>query len=178
MKIVKFNDFLNEDVNENPEEYIKISLLKIKRKIESFFKEDEEEQGADLRSALERGKKSKEGVSFQQMGLELQSSEFSKFSSNYDNIVIKFSDEEFLYSLYVTIPLEEGISDDKEEFSDKDIKNCYIKFKKYDLDEFDLHGQISKNIKISDISEDLLIELKIELDDQFKSDDDNLEIES
>ncbi len=178
MKIIKFGDFINEDFNENPEEYIKIALTKIKNNIESFFEEEEEESGKTINAAIDRGKKLKEkDLSLKSLGLVLQSSEFSKFSSNYDNVIIKFTDEEFLYSLYITIPLENGLPKDKKNFSDEDIKECFIKFKKYDIDEFELSGQISKNIKISEISSQLLIELKIELDEQFGSKD-NLEIES
>src|SRR5690606_38369414 len=117
------------------------------------------------KNALKAGEGSnKDKISLSEMGLVLQSSEFSKFSSLYDNLVIKFSDNDYMYNLYITIPLEEGLSNDKKNFSDKDIKNCFIKFKKYDIDEFELCGQISKNIDIKDISETLLIDLKIELD--------------
>ena len=37
MKIIKFNQFLNENVYDSPEEYIKIRLSKLKSKIEKYF---------------------------------------------------------------------------------------------------------------------------------------------
>jgi hypothetical protein len=69
--------------------------------------------------------------------------------------------------------------DKKENFSDKDIKNCIIKFKKYDIEHFELIGQIGpKKTKIEDINEELLVDLKIELDEEFGESDEEFEIET
>jgi hypothetical protein len=54
---------------------------------------------------------------------------------------------------------------------------CYIKFKKYDLDTFEVIGQITKNVKIKDIDEEFLVDLKIEMDDQF-GEEEEFEIET
>ncbi len=184
MEIKKFVDFIKESISDTPEEHIKMELIKLKRKIEGFFEkkegeEDNDSQISTMSDALKKGKEKEESdkkISFSELGLILQSSEMSKYSSMYDNIVIKFSDSEFLYNLYVTIPLEEAVPE--EEGDSKKIKKCYIKFKKYDLENFDLIGQIEKNVDIDKVDEDYLVSLKIDLDDEFdKKEDIGIETE-
>lgn len=191
MKIVKFLDFINEDnVQDTPEEYIKTTLVKLQKTIESFF-EDTNQQGeepnigkSNMASAIERGKEIKKDeskMSFKDLGIKLDSSELSKYSAIYDSLTIKYSDEDSMYNLYITIPLEEGINKDKtKDFSDQDIKKCSYKFKKYDqTQDFALVGQLGpKTIDISEINEEFLVNLKIELDDQFGGDEEKLEIET
>ena len=67
--------------------------------------------------------------------------------------------------------------DAEKDFSADDIKMAFIKFKKYDANTDDLIGQITKNVEIKKIDEDFLVDLKIELDDEF-SDDEEFEIET
>jgi hypothetical protein len=62
--------------------------------------------------------------------------------------------------------------------SDKDIKSCFVKFKKYELENFTLVGHISKNTEIDSIDEDFIVDLKIELDDEFNTDIEKIEIET
>jgi hypothetical protein len=172
MEIKKFVDFIKENLSDTPEEYIKMELIKLKRKIDAFFDkkegEEDEREISTMTNALKKGKEREESekkISFSELGLVLQSSEISKYSSLYDNIIIKFSDEEYLYNLYVTIPLEEAVPEEGED--SKSIKKCYIKFKKYDLVNFDLIGQITRNTDIDKVDEDYLVSLKIDLDDEF-----------
>jgi len=191
MDIIKFNQFILENLHDSPEEYVKIALIKLKKKIEDIFEDtlvqskddgDEESKISTMSDALKRGReeeKNKSKMSLSDFGLELQSSEFSKYSAILDNIKIIFSDEEFRYDLYITIALEEALIKDKtKDFSDKDIKKCFVKFKKYKIDNSDLVGQISKNVEIANIDEDFLVELKIELDDEFGDDSEKIEIET
>lgn len=179
MNIRKFVDFIKEDISDNPEEYIKMELMKLKKKIDLLFdetnpsdSEEDSEKVIKIGDALKRGEEKKEredsgGISFSDLGLNLESSEISKYSSLYDNLVVKFSDSEFMYNLYITIPIEEAVQKSDKGVSSEDIKNCYIKFKKYDLKNFDLIGQITRNVEIKKIDEDYLVQLKIELDDEF-----------
>lgn len=179
MNIVKFVDFIKEDISDNPEEYIKMELMKLKKKIDLLFdktnpsdSEEDSEKVMKIGDALKKGAEKKEredlgGISFSDLGLNLESSEISKYSSLYDNLVIKFSDSEFMYNLYITIPIEEAVQKNDKGVSSEDIKNCYIKFKKYDLKNFDLIGQITRNVEIKKVDEDYLVQLKIELDDEF-----------
>lgn len=187
MKVVKFSDFINENMHDTPEEYIKIYLNKLKIKIESYFdnpnKEENEEDFVKMSDALKKGKekdKDKSKISFSELGLSLESSEFSKYSALNDSVKIIMSDEQFRYDLIIIIPLEEAkISDVNKDSSFKDIKKCYIKFKKYDIEKgLELVGQINKNVEIQSIDEEFLISLKIELDDEFNEDQENLEIET
>ena len=77
------------------------------------------------------------------------------------------------------IDIKEGISKDPaQDFSFEDVENCFLKFKKYDLDTFEVIGQVTKNAKIADIDEDFLVDLKIELDDKFSGEGETLEIET
>jgi hypothetical protein len=189
MDIIKFNQFILENLHDSPEEYVKIALNKLKKKIENLFEESvsqdvegEESKVTTMSDALKKGKeeeKEKSKMSLSDFGLELQSSEFSKYSATLDNIKFIFSDEEFRYDLYITIPLEEALIKDKEkDFSDKDIKKCFVKFKKYQIDNSELIGQISKNAEIANIDEDFIVELKIELDEEFGDESEKIEIET
>jgi hypothetical protein len=200
MKIYKISEFIKEEFQDPPEEYIKTALIKIKKKIESFFEESQNDRDnmevdfapekekdksiMTMSQALEKGKeknKSEGKISFKDLNVHLESSEMSMYSAIYDSLTFKFSDDQNLYSLYITIPLEEGMNKEgkKENFSDKDIKNCIIKFKKYDIEHFELIGQIGpKKTKIEDINEELLVDLKIELDEEFGESDEEFEIET
>ena len=185
MKIIKFSEFLNENVYDSPEEYIKIRLSKLKSKIEKYFESVESPDDDELikmSDALKRGKEQeskKSKLSLAELGLKLESSEFSKYSAINDSIKFIFTDSEARYDLYITIPLDLAIPKDKtKDFTDKDIKSCFVKFKKYELENFTLVGQISKNSEIDSIDEEFIVDLKIELDDEFNTDIEKIEIET
>lgn len=182
MKILKFKDFLlNEEVIHNtPESYVATALTKIKSKIEKMF-EDSEGSSDDVQKMDDisnKERKEKGEMSFKDMGVELQSCEISKYSKVYDNLKIKFSDQEGLYDVTFTIDLKDAVpTDDEKDFSDKDIKKCLVKFKKYDLDKFNLIGETSKTINIDDIDEDMLINMKIDTDVEFGNEEEEFDIE-
>lgn len=188
MKIVKFVDFIKEDISDTPEEYIKMELIKLKRKIDEFFNyketelEDDSEKVLSMEDALKKGSEKSEReklgkISFADLGLNLESSEISKYSSLYDNLVVKYSDSESMYNLYITIPIGEAVPKNEKGVTPEDIKNCYIKFKKYDLDNFELIGQITRNVEIKKVDEEYLVQLKIELDEEFGQEE-KIEIET
>lgn len=197
MKVIKWNQFINEDFQDPPEEYIKSALKKLQKKVESFFEDSEnerdnlevdyapEKEGEEVMTmsqALRKGKENKKSegkMSFKDLNVHLESSEMSKYSAIYDSLTFKFSDTENYYSLYITIPLEEGMNKDKDkEFSDKDIESCVVKFKKYDIHDFELIGQVGpREVKIKDINEEFLVDLKIEIDDEF-GEEEEFEIET
>lgn len=189
MKIIKYTEFINEDnYQDTPEEYVKTALIKLKKKLDSFFEESSEEEGDEkevmtMSKARQKGeeKKKEEGkLSFKELNVKLESSELSKYSASYDSITIKFSDPEFLYNLFITIPITAGINKNKDkDFSDSEIKECTYKFKKYDVNNFDLLGQIGpKTVEIDKIDEDFLVNLKIELDDEYGGETEELEFET
>jgi hypothetical protein len=183
MRIAKYNEYvqyIKENINDTPETYISSLLTKLKRKIDGFFVETEEGDVEQMSQVGNRERKEKGGMSFKDLKLNLESSEISKYSKVYDNLKIIFSDVDARYDLIITIDLKEALPKDAEkDFSIDDIENCSIKFKKYDAETGELFGQIMKTVKVKDINEELLIDLKIELDDTFgNSDDEKLEIET
>lgn len=183
MKILKYTDFLNEELNDTPEQYISVALSQIKRKIDKMFEFEETDEDPNkeksVRAAKEEGKAKEEGMTFKDLGVRLESSEISKYSKMYDSLTVKFSDDEATYNLLIAIDLKEGIAKDPEkDFSHEDIEKCYIKFKKYDLDTFDIVGQLTKNAPVEDIDEEFLINLKIELDEKFSEGGEEFEIET
>jgi len=202
MKVIKFFDFIKEELNDTPEQYVSLALMKLKKKIDKIFEPEEEEEnfdepqrsiftddlekkpnrkGKDLKRAKEEGneKENKEkNISFKDLGVRLESSEISKYSKLYDFLTVKFSDDESTYTLIIIVDMKQAIPKDAtKDFSPDDIEKCFIKFKKYDLDTFDIVGEITKNIDIKKISEDFLVELKIEIDEEFGGEKE-LEIET
>ncbi len=183
MKIRKFTEFINEEFNDTPETYIETALRQIKKKIDNMFeyqegeKEQESEEGKSIKDAKSDSKE--KSMTFKDLGVRIESSEISKYSKQYDNLNVKFSDDEATYNLYIMIELKEAIPKEPDkDFSTDDIEKCYIKFKKYNLDTFEVIGQITKNVKIKDINEEFLINLKIELDDQFEEEGEEFSIET
>jgi hypothetical protein len=190
MKIRKYADFINEEIiNDTPESYVEIALKQIKRKIDKMFEfQENEEQPEDQPIDTEDNKKSikrakaeskdRSKMSLKDLGVRLESSEISKYSKMYDNLTVKFSDDDATYNLYLAIDLKDALPKDAtKDFSYEDIKTCYIKFKKYDLDTFEVIGQITKNIEIKKIDEEFLVDLKIEMDDEF-GDEEEFKIET
>lgn len=165
--VLKFLEFITETIHDTPEQYVSSALTKIKSKLEKMFAHDEAENGEVKRFGDKDIKKEGE-MSFKDLGIELQSLEISKFSKQYDNVKCIFSDENSRYDVIITIDLKDAVPEDKEkDFSSNDIEKCYIKFKKYDADDYTLIGEITKTIDINDINEELLINLKLELDEEF-----------
>ena len=176
MKIIKYSEFIKEEMNDTPEQYVETALKQIKSKIDKMFEFQEGEESQE--SDQENGKKSinkakfdsrkKTDMSFKDLGIRLESSEISKYSQMYASLTVKFSDDEATYNLFISSEVKEAIPKDPEkDFNYKDIEKCYVKFKKYNKDTFEVLGQLTKNVKIDSIDEDFLIELKFEIDEDF-----------
>jgi phage-related protein len=183
MKVRKFVEFIKEEFNDTPEEYISGALVKLKRKIDKMFdfqeSEPDEEPKTKTISQAKAEAKVKDEMSFKDLGVQLESSEISKYPKLYDSLTVKFSDDSATYTLIVMIDLKDAMpTDPNKDFSEKDIKKCYIKFKKYDLASFEVVGQITKNTEIEKIDEEFLIGLKIEVDEEFGGEDEEFEIET
>jgi len=118
-------------------------------------------------------------MSLADFNLESQSCEFSKYSKVFDNLRVKFSDEKYLYDLLITVDLKDAVPQDAtKDFTDDDIETCQLKFKKYDIDTFELLGQIIKTANIKEIDEDKLVELKMEIDEEYGAEEEEFEIET
>ena len=184
MKIRKFVDFINEELNDTPESYIEVALKQLQKKIVDMFKdqvdlEDKKEKEGNSSIMKAKGKGNTKKLTFKDLGVQLESSEISKYSKLYDSLTIKFSDSNATYNMLLLIDLKDAMpKDPTKDFSFEDIETCFIKFKKYDLDTFEVVGQMTKNVKIKDIDENFLVELKIEIDDMFGDEDEKLEIET
>lgn len=181
MKIVKFGEFILE-MHDTPESYGDSLLTVLKKKIDKMFEFETpgEDMDMDVRKAKSNNKS--KDKSFKGLGLRLESSEVSKYSKQYDSLTVKFSDDNNTYTIILMLNTEDIVKDmqDKaeEDFNIKDIKKCDIKFKKYDLDTFEVLGQISKSIEVDKIDEEFIIELKIEIDDMFGDEDEEFKIET
>lgn len=186
MKIKKYTDFINEEFNDTPESYVEVALKQIKRKIDKMFEfqegDDEEDENRPEEKGIKQAKKDskdKNGINFKDLGVKLDSSEISKYSKMYDSLTVKFTDDDYTYNLFIAIDIKEAIPEDNtKDFSWKDIKKCYVKFKKYSLNNLsEVLGQLNKNINIADIDENFLIDLKLEIDEDF-GDDEEFKIET
>ncbi|CAG7581346.1 MAG: hypothetical protein SLAVMIC_00796 [uncultured marine phage] len=174
----EFDDSMEEEEkdyvsNENPETIIKNKLTIIKNKIEKMFPTDVEPSGEVTANSDDIDKKvSSEGMTFQDLGMRIESAELSTQTKTHQNLEIKFSDEDqtYYYTLLVRIDLKQATGDnveEGEEVTSDTIKRCFIKFKKYQVEGFELMGELTKNIDIDELDEDFLINLKIELDEEF-----------
>jgi hypothetical protein len=185
MKIVKFIEFINEELNDTPESYVEIALKQIKKKIDRMFEFQEEgdysDDGEPESKTVKKAKidsRKKSDMTFKDLGVRLESSEISKYSKLYDSLTVKFTDDSGTYSLFIAIDLKDALpKDPAKDYSYDQIEKCYIKFKKYDLDTFEVIGQLTKNVEIKKIDEEFLINLKIELDDTF-GEEEEFEIET
>ena len=182
MRIKKFKLFtesINVDLTyDTPSQYISVALKKLQSKINRIFEYEPEkagEMGEPIKSP--KSKEKEDEITFRDLMINIDSSEISNYSKSNDSLTVTFSDSNYVYKLIIIINLKEGIPTDKEkDFSFKDVKNCFLKLKKYDINSYDIIGELSKNVKISDIDEQFLIKLKMELDDDF-SDEEEFKIE-
>jgi len=167
MDIKYFSQFIGEKLYDTPESYVSQRLDEIERKIRLFFSTGDEEE-EEVENFEQRQKKEKEiqgKMTLSELGITLDSISKSKYSKIQDNIKCKFSDEGFLYDLTIILDLKDAVpKDGSKDFSPEDIKDCFIKFKKYSIDDFKLLSELSKNIKIDKLDENFMIELKLELD--------------
>jgi hypothetical protein len=184
MKVRKFIEFIKEELHDTPESYIATLLQKLKVKIDKMFEDQmpDADNGGGKEKSVKQAKadsKEKDKMSFKDLGIRLESSEISKYSKMYDSLTITFTDDRNMYTLILMIDIKEGIpKDPNKDFSIDDIEKCYIKFKKYDIDKFDIIGQLSKNVEVKKVDEEFIIDLKIELDEMFGDEDDEFKIET
>lgn len=188
MKIIKFGEFFLENQQDTPESYGDSLLMVMKKKIDKMFNyemgsSDELDNNPKTIQDAKKSSKGPKKESFKDFGLRLESSEISKYSRTNDSLTVKFSDDTNTYTLIIMVSTKDIVNDmtekgEDEDFSIKDIKKCYVKFKKYDLDTFEVLGQLSKNVDVEKIDEDFIIELKVEIDDTFDDDEEEFKIET
>ena len=189
--ILKYFQYIKENSIESPEENISVALNKLKSKLENLFTGyKSKEDGTIVKYGEMRDLDNKKrGISFSEMGLELNDIEESK-----NSLKLQFSDEQYLYDILFYIDLEGGVTKNKSKNFDIDeMEGWQIKMKKFTNDTFDQIGgtiiktEISgKKIKFKDLVgkkdedgklEDLLIKLKEEFDG-VSGDEEKFEIET
>lgn len=186
MKIIKYSDFINETVA-TIEEYSNSLLSVLKKRIDKMFEfQGEPEKGSEqeqmtIKKVNIKSRKDQVKPTFKEFGVKLDSSEISNKNNN---LTVKFSDDDNTYSIFIKVDTSEVAQDiaaatgeEGKNFSIDDIKKCHITLKKYDINTFEIIGQLDKNTEVKGLDEEFLIQLKIELDDMF-DDDEKLEIET
>jgi hypothetical protein len=157
MKVFKYIEFLLE--GNTPEDFINISLDKIKRRLEEAF-----DQTDDVRKLND----------FTKYNLQLIEIEKpSNFNFSRRNLTIKFLDgEQNRYKLLISMNVEDAAKNkgqgDSGDFKVSDIKKCSISFTKYSLkdnEELEVDSLPSSSINPDSIDADFLIKLKIDLDE-------------
>ena len=83
-------EFIKEELNDTPENYISIVLTEIKRKIDKIF-DYKVKEPSDILSPDELKKKDSKKMSLIDFGIELESSEISKYSKLFSNSSCFFS---------------------------------------------------------------------------------------
>jgi len=167
--------------NDTPASYVDSLLISMRKKIEKMFEEendDNKQEENDVKKAKLNKKREGNSPTFKEFNLRLESCEVATRSLLNDTLTVKFSDDENWYNLLISINMKDAIPKDKtKDFSTKDIKQCFIKFKKYDNETQEVIGQITRNTDPNTINEEFIINLKIELDDQF-GEEEEFEIET
>lgn len=154
MAIIRFKDFMineSED-NNSPNENVRLALLKVKKRIESYF--------------LDTTPVSEEGApNFNEMGLALECCELDTRTALFDHLIVKFSDEVYSYNLNISVNIKEGVKETEAQLM------ADVKFKKYLISTTEMVGQISKESELDQINDEFIMDIKVELDDQFKDSD-------
>jgi thymidylate synthase len=154
--------------NEDPSHYISNSIDRIENIISDLFENPLEntKPGEEIE---------KDPSSYVEQGVELLSLKKTNMPMN-KTLIAKYADNNFMYHLYFTINIEQGVAEEGEEMDSNNIEECGIKFKKYDL-ENNLIGELErKKVPISEINQDYIDSLNGELDNKY-SVKDEFEIE-
>lgn len=185
MKIIKYTEFILE-ATDTIENYSNSLLGVLKNKIDKMFEyESESEEGSEemtVKKAKFSSNKDKNKPTFKEFGVRLDSSEISMKNTG---LTVKFSDDENSYSIFIKVDTAEVAQDiaafpkeDDKDFSIEDIKKCHVTLKKYEINTFEIIGQLDKNVDVKSLDEEYLINLKIELDDIFGDEEEKFEIET
>ena len=204
-KILKYGDFRlileaegDEEIEnggekvfqEIPEKIIDEALKMLKRNIEELFEEKDDAPSGGVKEVGDEGfgekirDKSNKGkeLSFEEMGVKIMRVNINSYSKSNRSLDLRFGDVEGnMYSLYIRVDLDEAIPEKADiEIEPKMVKNAFMKFKKYDVNN-DLVDSISRNIDDMwevGADEKFLIELKLEIDGNSPDEEEELVIET
>jgi hypothetical protein len=138
-RISKYQEFINEKYEEDPEFRIKSFFVELEKNIRNWF--DEGTLGAN--------------------GAELGEIKRALTHSIEKNLIFDFTDDEFYYQVYIIMSIQD-VGEDK-------LDECYVKVKKYDAAEMTLLRTYGEDVQVSDLNEDKILELFSKLDDESTS---------
>ena len=140
-KIYKFYDFIKEELKDTPDSYIKGKLEQLQKVFNDLFDEESSDENEEPENiSIEDAKKNKKSdKKLSDLGVKIDSSEISLYSSSNDSLTIKYSDDEASYTMIISINISNGIPKD-DNFSEDDVNKIDVKFKKY-LNAIDLIGK-------------------------------------
>ena len=140
-KIYKFYDFIKEELKDTPDSYIKGKLEQLQKAFNDLFDEESSDENEEPENiSIEDAKKNKKSdKKLSDLGVKIDSSEISLYSSSNDSLTIKYSDDEASYTMIISINISNGIPKD-DNFSEDDVNKIDVKFKKY-LNAIDLIGK-------------------------------------
>lgn len=202
-KILKYVEFIKEDLENRSSILMRGKLTKIKKALEDLISSDEDEVNDDIesisvRNAKENGNKD---LTLKDLGVTQDSSELLKNKSSIvDSLTFKFSDgNSSSYTLYIATSIKDNAAAQTED----DVKKFQVNFKKYNS-ATEYYGDINKNnveididddnnLKISVLSEkegeepkesgsmsleDFLLDLKLEIDKTYGDEEEGLDFET
>ena len=131
-KIYKFYDFIKEELKDTPDSYIKGKLEQLQKAFNDLFDEESSDENEEPENiSIEDAKKNKKSdKKLSDLGVKMDSSEISLYSSSNDSLTIKYSDDEASYTMIISINISNGIPKD-DNFSEDDVNKIDVKFKKY-----------------------------------------------
>ena len=151
-----------ETFNENPAHYVEDALKSVELRLVKLFEPPVEDND---------GKTEVDHSSYHSQGLELDDVKTTDMPLN-KTLILKYHDDNFSYHMLMSISIEQG----KPEKDTAMVKDCGVKFKKYDIDS-NLIGELSRQkVEIDSIDQDFLDTLNAELDEKY-SVDNGFEIE-
>jgi hypothetical protein len=146
-KILRYFDFIKEELSDTPQSYIKNKLNQLQKAFDDLFDKEEEGNEEEFISIEDAKKNQKSEKKLSDLGVKLDSSEISLYSEMNDSLTIKYSDDEASYTIIIFINIKEGLENGNNNFSEDDIKKIDVKFKKY-LNDIDLIGETRYSVNI------------------------------
>lgn len=209
-KILKYIEFIKEELNSTPETYMRGKLGVIKAELERLIplnnddaEEKDEIEKISVRQAREQNEKK---LTLKDLNVRQESSEMGKgHSSIVESLTFKFSDADSAYTIYISTEVKDATTSS----SDEDITKFNVEFKKYILSTMEICGSpIGKNVEITSDNnklkisvvkkaegqpapegqaqetgegkslEDFIVDLKLEIDKKYGSDQEELSYET
>jgi hypothetical protein len=120
MRIIKFLEYIKEGLD-TPESLVEMRLKEIKNKLDKVFEYDVEVPDEYIVRKPEELEKIKgDKLTLRELGIELESSEISKYSKLHDSLTFKFSDDQNTYTLIIMIDLKEAANNNNNNNNNKE----------------------------------------------------------